>query len=134
MFDNQAKRLTDGDRVDHDGDFCEAPAHDDGADGELVLERPAQDEEAAEVQRHSDVAGPIFYLFLLLWYPVRSDVHPSHTEKKIHVPETDLGLEDTLVPPDAHVHDPFVRVPADDLAQENCDLLGEDSRKERRVG
>ena len=50
---------TDGDSVDHDGDLSETPAHDEGTDGELLLERCAEDEEAAKVERHGDVACPI---------------------------------------------------------------------------
>ena len=40
-------------------------------------------------------------------------------------PETDLSFEDTLVLPDTHVHEPFVCVPADQLADEDRDLVKE---------
>lgn len=44
---------------DHDGHLRYAPAHDEGADAEMLLEGRAQHQEPAHVQRHRDVDCPV---------------------------------------------------------------------------
>lgn len=82
----------DSDGIDHDCNFGKTPAHDDCAYRQLLLECAAQREETSEIQRHRNVARP----------------------------ETDFGLEDTLIPSDTPIHDPIVRVTTDDLADDDC--------------
>lgn len=54
----RSRRLTDSDGVDHDGDFSDAPSHDESADAQVFLERSSESNEAANVQRDGDVTSP----------------------------------------------------------------------------
>ncbi len=54
----QRVELTNGDSINHHSDFRYAPAHNDSADRQLLLERSAECEETAKVQWHGDVASP----------------------------------------------------------------------------
>ena len=46
------------DRVDHHRELGDAPAHHERADAEVLLDRRAERDEAADVQRDGDVARP----------------------------------------------------------------------------
>lgn len=80
----------------------------------MLLEGGTEDDEAADVQRHGDIACPAH---------VRSADRGSREDgSRKAVPKTALSNEDTVVTPDRDVHYPVVEVPAEDLANEDSDL------------
>lgn len=52
---------TDGDSVDHDRDLGNAPAHDEGTDTKVLLERGTEQDETTDVERRGDVTCPVWH-------------------------------------------------------------------------
>ena len=89
----ERRPLTNSDGVNHDCNFRDAPAHNDPSDGKFLLEGRAKYEETTQIERHRDVTCP----------------------------EPHFCFEDTVVALNASIHEPFVRISPDKLADDDCD-------------
>ena len=104
--------LTDSDCVDHDRHFGNAPTQNDTSDAEMILERASQEDEAANVQRYSDIARPVSRVEI---------VFPAKCEENL--PQAGLCLEYTIVAANREVHDPIVEVSTENLADKYSHLF-----------
>ena len=107
--------LTDGDSVDHDGHLGDAPAHDNCANAQVVLERAAEGNKSDDVDDDGKIACP--------GYSMNQAERRTSGSSARNVPETALSLEDTLVAANGPVHDPIVEVTTNSLADEDGDLM-----------